>query len=188
MKDLIPPQHLKGFLSPEVCDRYVDFLKSTDKWERFPGTVWDQRGINLCVQEDALREELLDLRLRVKEAVIQAFGVKEDFFCDIFQFVRWREGESLLPPHADAENPNGDPHPFPYRNYSAVIYLNDDYEGGEIFFPNFNLIPRLEKGDLVIFKGTMDYLHGVTEVTQGTRYTLVSFYTHEATHHDGYRF
>lgn len=62
-----------------------------------------------------------------------------------------------------------------YRKLSLVLMLSDknDYEGGELYFPNLNINLKLEKGSLIIFNSEL--LHGVKEVTSGERYTLISF-------------
>jgi len=67
---------------------------------------------------------------------------------------------------------------FQTKHYSTLIYLNDDYEGGEIWFPqydNFSIKP--EKGSLITFKGDEKTIHGVRAVTKGIRYTLSMFWT-----------
>jgi predicted 2-oxoglutarate/Fe(II)-dependent dioxygenase YbiX len=58
-----------------------------------------------------------------------------------------------------------------------VIYLNDDYEGGEIYFPNLSLELKPLPGTLITFPGTLRYLHGVRRVTGGMRHTIASFIT-----------
>lgn len=62
--------------------------------------------------------------------------------------------------------------------WSAIIYLNEcgrDYEGGEIHFPNQNLVIAPKAGMIVFFIGTLEYPHEVFEVTSGHRRTLVMF-------------
>jgi hypothetical protein len=55
---------------------------------------------------------------------------------------------------------------------SSVIYLNDNYEGGELYFPDHNLEIKPEAGDYITWPGNRWYQHGVKEVTGGLRYTL----------------
>lgn len=43
------------------------------------------------------------------------------------------------PLYADAENPGGEPHPYPWRHFASVIYLNDDYGDGAIHFPELGI-------------------------------------------------
>jgi predicted 2-oxoglutarate/Fe(II)-dependent dioxygenase YbiX len=62
------------------------------------------------------------------------------------------------------------------EDISALLYLNEDFEGGELFFPNQNIRIKPESGMLVFFNGTEDYHHTVEVVTKGRREALVGFY------------
>jgi len=180
------PIVLRDFVPAALCQRYVEHLRQTQTWEACPVLFWDSRAINLQSHEGPLREELLDLRVRVLEAVRQAFDVRGPLGCDVFPMVRWPTGCELHP-HADAVNPDGSPHPFSYRQWSAILYLNDDYEGGQVYFPKRGFEPELAVGTLIMFTGDLDNLHGVREITKGTRYTISGFFTQDERHHDGYR-
>lgn len=69
-----------------------------------------------------------------------------------------------------------DQHTDPSIRYATIIYLNDDYEGGELFFINKDLELRPKPGDLVIFPGTDEFNHGVRHVQPGPiRYVIVGF-------------
>jgi hypothetical protein len=60
--------------------------------------------------------------------------------------------------------------------YAAVLYINDDYVDGEVFFPQQGLKLRPKTGALLIFPGTSDYVHGVHQVGDGpVRYVLPAF-------------
>jgi predicted 2-oxoglutarate/Fe(II)-dependent dioxygenase YbiX len=133
-----------------------------------------------------LRNEMLTIRLKVKRLINDHYQLEQELYCDIFQFVRWQPGVELLP-HADSENMDGSYHPYSYRKFASIIYLNNDYDGGEIYFPTTDFTPQITPGDLISFPGTVDYLHGVTKITSGTRYTIAGFFTHDPKHHDGYR-
>jgi hypothetical protein len=61
------------------------------------------------------------------------------------------------------------------RSISPILYLNDDYEGGEIEFVNFNVTIKPEKGMLVLFPGTYPYAHIAHPVTSGTKYAIVTW-------------
>ena len=63
------------------------------------------------------------------------------------------------------------------RDLSTVIFLNDDFEGGEFVFPELRVRIRPEPGLLVAFPSSQFYLHGVEPVISGTRYTMVSWMT-----------
>lgn len=91
----------------------------------------------------------------------------------------WRIGDSLEP-HADKEDEMGNPNPFPDNDIASVIYINDDYEGGEIYFPIQDIKIKPSAGDLAFFPGDKNYLHGVTKILSGTRYTIPAFWTVES--------
>lgn len=61
------------------------------------------------------------------------------------------------------------------RDVSAVYFLNDDFTGGELFFPKLDLLIEPEAGTLVCFPSDHNYIHGVKPVTAGRRYSLVTW-------------
>lgn len=67
---------------------------------------------------------------------------------------------------------------------STVIYLNDEYEGGEISFPEVGdgYTYKPEKYELVYFP--TPYLHGVNTVTSGTKYIITISYTDKTKYKD----
>ncbi len=62
------------------------------------------------------------------------------------------------------------------RNVSLVYYANNTYTGGEIFFDRFNLNIKPEKNQLLIFPSNYIYSHSISEVLEGTRYSIVTWY------------
>ena len=70
-----------------------------------------------------------------------------------------------------AEASNGNP----LSHMTSLIYINDDYNGGELFFPTQNLTYKPELGSLVIFPS--NYLHGVLECFGNSRHSVLACYT-----------
>jgi Rps23 Pro-64 3,4-dihydroxylase Tpa1-like proline 4-hydroxylase len=59
------------------------------------------------------------------------------------------------------------------RDYAVVIYLNDDYSGGELSFVNLDIKIKPDAGSLMIFKTGEKYLHEVKTVNKDkARYCL----------------
>lgn len=63
------------------------------------------------------------------------------------------------------------------RDLSAVIYLNDDFEGGEFIFPDLNIRVLPKPGLLLCFPSSHLYRHGVLPVTRGERLAIVTWMT-----------
>lgn len=93
--------------------------------------------------------------------------------------VKWNPGQFQLP-HADKELHQGPdagmPNDFPNYDIASLFYINDDYEGGELYFPNQKIQFKPKKGSAYFFPGDMNYVHGVTEVKKSLRYTCPFFW------------
>jgi len=102
--------------------------------------------------------------------------------------VKWLPGQ-FQRPHADKElheGPDaGTPNDFPKYDLSSLFYLNDDYEGGELYFPLQDVQFKPKKGAAYFFPGDKNYIHGVTEIKSGLRFTCPFFW--EITKHTGDR-
>ena len=59
-------------------------------------------------------------------------------------------------------------------NFSSLVYLNDDYEGGELFFENE--IIKMKALSCIVFESNEKNMHGVLEIKKGKRYTIPSWY------------
>ncbi|XP_028836953.1 prolyl 3-hydroxylase 3 isoform X2 [Denticeps clupeoides] len=78
---------------------------------------------------------------------------------------------------------------FTHRDLSALLYLNEDFEGGEFFFTNKDaktVTARVKPkcGRLLGFSSGPVNPHGVTAVTSGRRCALALWFTKEKHHRD----
>ena len=90
--------------------------------------------------------------------------------------MKWRPGTEQRP-HADKQLNDGQPNAFPDYDLNSLFYYNDDFEGGDLFYPQHDIVVRPKPGLAVFHPGDVNYLHGVSMVTSGYRYTTPSFYT-----------
>ena len=93
------------------------------------------------------------------------------FEIDNLHLMVWNVGHKMRP-HSDYGGQNE----FPNRDYASIIYLNDDYEGGDLVIPKIKFVNKPKKGQLVTFAGGK-LLHGVTKITKGKRYTSICWFT-----------
>ncbi|KAI4883700.1 hypothetical protein NFI96_031576 [Prochilodus magdalenae] len=82
-----------------------------------------------------------------------------------------------------------EPPAFIHRDLSAILYLNEDFEGGELFFTDRDaktVTARVKPscGRLVAFTSGPVNPHGVTAVTAGRRCALALWFTTEKHHRD----
>jgi predicted 2-oxoglutarate/Fe(II)-dependent dioxygenase YbiX len=62
------------------------------------------------------------------------------------------------------------------RAVSCSFALNDDYEGGEFAFFDREISIKAPKGAVVLFPSNFMYPHEILPVTQGTRYSLITWF------------
>jgi hypothetical protein len=62
---------------------------------------------------------------------------------------------------------------YGYPQVSALLYLNDDYEGGEFYVASKMFEP--EQGSAIIFPSNFMFPHGAKTVMKGTRWSIISW-------------
>lgn len=59
------------------------------------------------------------------------------------------------------------------RDITILGYLNEDYEGGLLEFPDYGISIKPKKGTIISFPSYYEFQHRVTPITSGTRYNFV---------------
>jgi hypothetical protein len=55
-------------------------------------------------------------------------------------------------------------------SFIAMLYVNDNFDNGELYFPGYDFVYKPKSGDIVYYK--RKELHGVKAVTKEERYTI----------------
>jgi predicted 2-oxoglutarate/Fe(II)-dependent dioxygenase YbiX len=95
------------------------------------------------------------------------FSIAEELWHEGYSMLRYNVGEEYKL-HYDTTTKMG-------RAISAICYLNDDYEGGELEFPYFGVTIKPEKGMLILFPSNFAYAHVARPITAGSKYALVTW-------------
>lgn len=125
-------------------------------------------------------EDSYKAQLKPVEEYRNAFGLAPLKYWESFNFVKYGPGQHFQV-HSD--------HGYSYICVlSSVGYINDDYEGGELYFDKFNLKIKPKAGDLYLFPSSYIYSHSAMPVTSGTKYSIVTMLDYlEAPHTPDYR-
>jgi hypothetical protein len=123
--------------------------------------------------KDAANSELIDLHEEIYQKLkycvddyAQYWGINVVYY-EAFNFVKY-EGEGT---HFNIHADHG---PAYNCTVSAVIYINDDYEGGDINFPRLdNLVYKPKAGDIAVFPSNYIYEHASLPMKAGTKYCVV---------------
>lgn len=95
------------------------------------------------------------------------YYIDNELIHEPYNLLKYSGGEEYKQ-HFDGETSTG-------RIISAICYLNDDFEGGELEFPNFNFKLKPQKNMLILFPSNFAYSHIAHPVTSGTKYALVTW-------------
>ena len=97
----------------------------------------------------------------------EKYGIEENLWHENYNMLRYRGGQEYKA-HYDGGTSTG-------RSLSAIVYLNNDYEGGHVEFTNFGVKIKPEPGMMLLFPSNYAYTHIAHPVTDGTKYALVTW-------------
>jgi len=184
---------LEGFMTEEEVSTLNSFIRNNENWD-FTETHYNENGTviydadywaNRVATYPTIEKSNPEIP-KLIENMVARLKIEVDKFFDVDAkptspaMVRWLPGQ-LQMPHADKElhtGPDaGKPNDFPYYDLAGLFYINDDYEGGELYFPNQGIQFKPKAGAAYFFPGDKNYIHGVTQIKSGIRYTVPFFWT-----------
>ena len=121
-------------------------------------------------------EESLNLQDLWQDIYEAQFAAVEDYrkdynimplkYWEAFNFIKYGPGQHFKEHHD---------HGYSYNcTVSLVAYVNDDYEGGELYFRLQGLNIQAQAGDLYIVPSNFMYPHQAMPVHSGTKYSIVT--------------
>lgn len=189
------------FISDEENNKIIEYQKYLDKnnlWDagnikvdtkrqwadRYLGVAsLSRKDIGFASEYDfEMLNLLVDIRKRIKSRILETYNI-DRIYADSLNLIKWPHGY-VQPAHADDENFGGEPHIYNWRQIGCVLYLNDDFDGGEIHFPQHGVTIEVKPKMLAFFPGDINHAHGVNRVLNGTRYTVSTFWTNYEKHKD----
>jgi hypothetical protein len=165
-------KYVEGFMPVDVALKISEYAKkySDDFLEYGNG---EQEFTVHTYNEIASRDkEVLHLMQeyahKVYDFVLENYeGPFQDFIDEKTHIAKFTAGRGMHE-HFDSNRPN---------DIATLVYLNNDYVGGDIYFPKYNISYKPNPGDLLCFPDNPDYIHGVKVIDLGTRYTTPRWFT-----------
>jgi len=175
---------VKNALSFSLCDEILNEFKDSDEWQDTvvaSGTV--KKDIRNCktivISFPHVIQKNNEIRHKLDNAIfdgaskcIQEYNKKFPH-CKIeedsgYELLKYSKGCFYIQ-HVDSFKARP-------RAVSCSFILNDDFKGGEFAFFDKELKYKLEKGDALMFPSNFMYPHEVMPVTQGIRYSIVTWF------------
>jgi predicted 2-oxoglutarate/Fe(II)-dependent dioxygenase YbiX len=95
------------------------------------------------------------------------YGITEQLNFEGYSLLKYAVGEEYKQ-HSDGGTSSA-------RAISALLYLNDEFEGGELEFPHFGVKIKPKPGMLILFPSNFAYSHIAHPITKGKKYCLVTW-------------
>ena len=166
----------------ELIQRVELECERTLRWERAPtiggGVHQDKRTNRILpvsyladVEDNGLMQNIHNqfnmLLLATTPGYAQRYGLECGIEQEDYSLLKYSGGQEYKA-HHDGTVDNG-------RVISAICYLNDNYEGGELEFPHFNIKIKPQAGMLIVFPSSFAYQHIAHPITNGTKYAIVTW-------------
>lgn len=148
---------IKNFLSEEENLKIMNFILTLNN------RSWTKDGEKKYFKINGNKSFYFldnDVRNRVKEIFSSKYNIQE-----FLAIHKYEKGDKHIN-HID----NGTKNEI---QYGIVIYLNEDFEGGEVFYPDLNIAYKPQENSLLFHKA--DIWHEVLPVKHGNRYVLTTF-------------
>lgn len=145
---------IKNFLTKEECSILLNEAETSKKWKQqnLEGNIFVTPSNNH------------KLMIEIYKKVSKLFD--SNFQTQMIRMIHRTDRDSIWSEHSDDAGGRN-------IEYGVIIYLNDNFDGGELVYPNSNISIKPETGMLVYHKG--NERHFVSKVRSGKRYTLTSF-------------
>lgn len=168
---------MENFLDEETCNKLIQYFENIEdqKWSfvafyNSRAKHYPQNGDPEGLSSVGLPENIFqEIEKYAKQFTELSVG-KEVVLQSAPHCQKWFKG-GFASPHSDNSDDEGNYNGFQRNKCSCLIYLNDDYEGGELYFPQHGISLKPKKGQIVAFEGGHHNMHGVSEVLSGVRYT-----------------
>ena len=174
--------HYKNILSDELCNQIIDY-----KFDYVKSTYSTHKGLSskknrVEMDEIWIRKDhtfYKDLNNAVSK-VAEKYAIKMKSFHDRdfvvqkttdFRLNKYDVG-GYMSKHCDnIHHSHGQTYGYPQA--SVLLFLNDNFKGGEFLVSEEQ--PTINTGEALIFPSNFMFPHEVKEVTQGTRWSIVSW-------------
>lgn len=163
----------------KVLDRHAEVGKLTwtpiSFYESYSSTL-PQDDDEIVIEENLSSTIFSEIKIGIIEAVASVHDRDPAIISQIgYHTQKWEPG-AFARLHSDNTDEKGNSGAFTRSRYAAFLYLNDDFEGGLLKFPDQDISIKPEVGMLAAFDGGFSNMHEVTLITRGVRYTIGSFW------------
>jgi hypothetical protein len=173
-----------NIISDDLCNKILNEYENSDDWGKtLVGEGIVNNNIRNCSIIQLSDNDVINKKYEIRKFIDvelhqQLLKVVEKYSQDFpnfapsvdtgYDLLRYKTGE-FYTQHTDSFI-------HQQRSVSCSLTLNDNYEGGEFAFFNREIVIRPRIGSVIVFPSNFMYPHEIMPVTQGTRYSIITWY------------
>jgi hypothetical protein len=176
----------ENFIDEETCQKMINALDAqanNGKISWMPisfyesySSILPQDGDQEVLDAGLIPTIFSDIENIMPEAIASVHDLDPKIISKIgYHTQKWEPG-AFARIHSDNTDAEGKSGAFTRSRYAGFLYLNDDFEGGLLKFPDQNIDIEPKVGMLAVFDGGFNNMHEVSLIESGIRYTIGSFW------------
>ena len=128
---------------------------------------WQDHGPGTTESSDSLVQTFCEEGEKIENKILSLFNNVDR--CNSMRKIRRLKAGEYIHSHVDL---------IPSENvakikFGIILYLNDDFDGGEIYYKDIDLTIKPKKNSILIHESTIP--HEVLRVVNGKRYSMTTF-------------
>lgn len=180
---------IQNYVDPMICRAIAESVDTADLYEQGIMQIEDGVSTGDFDVEHETRYVMCGTQFKNPDLVhcliqtIVTNYIEPEFLCSVKdwempQLLVYPENGGHYKPHADAEQCiDGVWKRVTNRHITMLLYLDENYTGGELTFPDYGITMNPKIGQLLVFPSNRWYIHGVEPLVGGNRRVLVCWLT-----------
>lgn len=162
------PKELKNFIDESDCITAIDYINNEILNNKFIKSDIDKR----LFQWNPSSSQAIQLVKKYSKKILDLYQLEGQLYPHVALLVKY-DVDSFIPLHTDIMDEK-----CKKDKLSLILYFNDDYSGGDIYFPKLDLEYHPEKAMALSYPAFMpEFDHGIHPITDGSKYILAFCFT-----------
>ena len=169
-------------LTPETCNAIINFFNQNALWDT--STFSNDKENTGATSKVDMNEYWITNKDQYYDVLSKTFKSAVDKYIKVhtritptaytaFRLNHYAEG-GFMKNHVDnIYRSHGQQYGYPHL--TSLLFLNDNYEGGEFVMLDDTYKAKVKQGSVIVFPSNFMYDHEVKKVTKGNRYSVMTW-------------
>lgn len=162
------PKVFENFVEEDDCNMAIDYLNKMQMQNKLLKSEIDNR----LFEWNPKSKESLYLIKKYSKKILDIYDLDYNLYTHVAFLVRY-DVDAFVPLHSDIMDER-----CSEDKLSLILYFNDDYVGGDIYFPKLEKQYHPNKGTALAYEAdNPNFDHGINKIEKGTKYIFAFCFT-----------